>query len=61
MMASDKYVQESENKINEWKNLLKENKWPDGKPLTEGDIAKLKNQISAQRSRANKKMEVQVL
>ena len=61
MMESDKYVQESENKINEWKNLLKVNKWPDGKPLTEGDVAKLKNQISAQRSRANKKMEVQVL
>ena len=61
MMESDKYVQESENKINEWKNLLKVNKWPDGKPLTEGDVAKLKNQISAQRSRANKKMEVQAL
>ena len=61
MMESDKYVQESENKINEWKNLLKVNKWPDGKTLTEGDVAKLKNQISAQRSRANKKMEVQAL
>ena len=61
MMGTDKYVQESEKKINEWKELLKLGVWPDGKPVTESDIAKLKNQISAQRSRANKKMEVQAL
>ena len=47
MMESDKYVQASENKINEWKNLLKVGKWPDGKVFTEADVAKLKNQISA--------------
>ena len=45
---------------------MKDGKWPDtksgpGKPITEEDIAKLKNQISAQRSRANKKMEVKAL
>ena len=46
-MAADRYVQESEDKINGWKKILKENKYPDGKILTEEDIAKLKNQISA--------------
>ena len=64
--ATDKYVAESEAKINSWKQTLKDGKWPDtkagpGKPITEDDIAKLKNQISAQRSRANKKMEVKAL
>ena len=47
MMGTDKYVKESEKKINEWKELLKLGVWPDGKPVTESDIAKLKNQISA--------------
>ena len=61
MMESDKYIQESEKKINEWKDLLKTGVWPNGKPVTENDVAKLKNQISAQRSRANKKMEVKAL
>ena len=61
MMECDKYIQESEKKINEWKDLLKTGVWPNGKPVTENDIAKLKNQISAQRSRANKKMEVKAL
>lgn len=64
--ATDRYVAESEAKINSWKQTLKDGKWPDtkagpGKPITEEDIAKLKNQISAQRSRANKKMEVKAL
>ena len=61
MMECDKYIQESEKKINEWKELLKTGVWPNGKPVTENDVAKLKNQISAQRSRANKKMEVKAL
>lgn len=60
-MGADKYVQESEDKINGWKKILKDGKYPNGKILTEDDIAKLKNQISAQRSRANKKMEVKAL
>ena len=60
-MGADKYVQESEDKINGWKKTLKDGKYPNGKILTEDDIAKLKNQISAQRSRANKKMEVKAL
>ena len=46
-MAADKYVQESEDKINGWKQILKDGKFKDGKICTEEDIAKLKNQISA--------------
>ena len=43
MMECDKYIQESEKKINEWKDLLKTGVWPNGKPVTENDVAKLKN------------------
>ena len=46
-MGADKYVQESEDKINGWKKILKDGKYANGKILTEDDIAKLKNQISA--------------
>ena len=60
-MEASKYVQESEAKINEWKSILKAGKYTNGKELTEEDVAKLKNQISAQRSRANKKIEVKLL
>jgi len=42
-MAADKYVQESEDKINGWKKVLKDAKWANGKALTEEDVAKLKN------------------
>ena len=61
VMENDKYYQESEKKINEWKGYLKTGCFSNGKALTDKDIALLKNKISAQRSRANKKMEVQGL
>ena len=54
----NKYFFESEQKIQEWKERLKSNKRADGRPLTNEDKQKLRNQISAQRSRSNKKIEV---
>ena len=54
----NKYFFESEQKIKEWKEILKSNRNKDGRPLTNEDKQKLRNQISAQRSRSNKKIEV---
>ena len=50
----NKYCFESEQKIKGWKEKLKNDK-----SLTSADKQKLRNQISAQRSRSNKKLEME--
>ena len=51
---TQKYIQESEKKIKEWKDELKNNK-----KLKREEKQKLRNQISAQQSRLKKKIEMQ--
>ena len=51
---TQKYIQDSEKKIKEWKDELKNNK-----KLKREEKQKLRNQISAQQSRLKKKIEMQ--
>ena len=56
-----KYFHETEEKIAAWKNELKCDMNKNGKKLTEDEKKKLINRISAQRSRSNKKLELENL
>ena len=57
----EKYYHETETKIAAWKKELKSDVSKNGKKLTEGEKEKLRNRISAQRSRSNKKLELESL
>ena len=56
-----KYFLETEKKITAWKNELKRDVNKYGEQLTEEEKEKLRNRISAQRSRSNKKLEMENL
>ena len=53
-----KYHEDSETKINEWRRILDNGKWDNGRTLSKKDKEGLRNRISAQISRMNKKLEL---